>query len=185
MEENKVEVEKDFEGENEPKTKSYIKPEDEIRINIKYEIRDENKDGFYQKLRNKIMNFLESEKGQKYKYSKYLLLVPDFFYLLCKLSLDKEVPAKAKALLVSAIAYYISPIDLLPEALVGVLGFVDDLALAAYVLNTVINDTSYEIVEKYWLGEGNVLDVIQEVLKVADEMVGSGLWKKIRNKLKK
>ncbi|MTI49657.1 MAG: DUF1232 domain-containing protein [Firmicutes bacterium] len=143
---------------------------------IKYE-------GFYKKLRKRIMDFLESEKGKKYKYSKYLLLVPDFFYLLCKLTLDKEVPAKSKALLASAIAYYISPVDFLPEALVGVLGFVDDLALAAFVLNKIINQSSYHVVKKHWLGESDLLYSIQEILKIADEMIGSGLWKKIKKKI--
>lgn len=140
---------------------------------------EENK-GFYKKMRNKIIDFLESEKGKKYKYAKYLLLAPDFFYLLCKLSLDKDVPTRSKALLFSTIAYYISPVDLLPEIILGPLGFIDDVALGAFVLKKIINDTSPELVEKYWLGEQNVLEVIQEVLKVADEMVGSGLWKKVK-----
>ena len=139
----------------------------------------ENED-FYEKIRKKIENFLESEKGQKYKYGKYLLLAPDFFYLLCRLSLDKDVPTRSKALLFSTIAYFISPVDLLPEIIVGPLGFIDDVALGAFVLKKIINDTSPEIVEKYWLGEKNLLEVIQEVLKVADEMVGSGLWNKVK-----
>lgn len=148
-------------------------------------IKNTKQEDFYRRLRKKIMNFLESEKGRKYRYSKYLLHVPDFFYLLCKLSLDKEVPAKSKALLVSTIAYYISPIDLLPEALVGVLGFVDDLALAAFVLNKIINQTSYEVVQKHWLGGKDLLESIKEIINVADEMIGSGLWQKIKNKLGK
>ncbi len=139
----------------------------------------ENKD-FYEKIRKKIINYLESEKGRKYKYGKYLLLAPDFFYLLCKLSVNKDVSISSKALLFSAIAYYISPLDLLPEIIVGPLGFIDDVALGAFVLRKIINDTSPELVEKYWLGEKNVLQVIQDVLKVADEMIGSGLWKKIK-----
>ena len=143
----------------------------------------ENED-FYEKIRKKIINYLESEKGQKYKYGKYLLLAPDFFYLLCKLSIDKDVPVRSKALLFSAIAYYISPLDLLPEIIVGPLGFIDDVALGAFVLRKIINDTAPELVERYWLGEKNVLQIIQDVLKVADEMVGSGLWKKIKKLFK-
>ncbi len=135
---------------------------------------------FYKKIRKKIIDYLETEKGQKYKYGRYLLLAPDFFYLLCKLAFDKNVPTKSKALLFSTIAYYISPLDLLPEFIVGPLGFIDDVALGAFVLKKIINDTSPETVEKYWLGKRNVLQVIQEVLKVADEMLGSGLWNKIK-----
>ncbi len=147
-------------------------------------LEDIKNDDFYKKLRKKITDFLESEKGQKYKYGKYLLLAPDFFYLLCKLSIDKNVNIKSKTLLISAIAYFISPLDFLPEVLVGPLGFIDDLILSAFVLNKIINETSQELVEEYWLGEENVLEVIQDILKVADKMVGSGLWGKIKKLIK-
>lgn len=34
--------------------------------------------------------------------------------------------------------------------------------------------------DKHWAGDGDVLNVIQQIIEVADEMVGSGLWSKIR-----
>ena len=73
-----------------------------------------------------------------------------------------------------------APIDLVPEAIVGPLGYVDDIALAAYVLNSIINNTSEDIVQRHWAGDGDVLTVIQRIIEVADEMVGSGLWRRLR-----
>lgn len=136
---------------------------------------------FYGKLRLRIVNWLQSESGQKNKWADYLLLAPDFFYLLIKLATDDDVPKNEKAKLILAIAYFISPIDLMPEAFLGPLGFLDDLALTAYVLNGIINNISPEIVQKYWVGDGDVLDQIKMVLAKADQMIGSGLWKKIKN----
>jgi uncharacterized membrane protein YkvA (DUF1232 family) len=135
---------------------------------------------FYGKLRLRIVNWLETEKGKKNKWAEYLLLVPDFFYLLIKLATDEDIPSHEKAKLILAIAYFISPIDLLPEALLGPLGYLDDLALSAFVLNGIINNVSQEIVQKYWSGDGEVLLLIKGVIAKADEMIGSGLWKKIK-----
>ncbi len=111
------------------------------------------------------------------------MFAPDLFHLLCKLSFDKELPAKEKAKLAAAIAYFVSPIDIIPEVLTGPAGYVDDIALAAYVLNSIVNNTRPDIVQKHWVGEGDVLVVIKQILNVADKMVGSGLWEKIKRKV--
>ena len=139
---------------------------------------------FYKSLRSRMMDWLESRAGRNHKWADYLMLAPDLFHVLCKLSVDKDVPAQEKVKLVGAIAYFISPIDLIPEAIVGPVGYVDDIALAAYVLNSVINNTDPEVVRKHWAGEDDVLEVVQKILKVADKMVGGVLWKKIKRMFK-
>lgn len=139
-------------------------------------------DDFYTSLRHKIREYLASKAGKTSKYAEYLLFAPDLFHLLCKLTLDKDIAVADKAKLASAIAYFLSPVDIIPEALVGPLGYLDDIVLAAYVLNSIINNTDLEVVRRNWAGEGDVLALIKEILRIADEMVGSGLWKKIKNK---
>lgn len=139
---------------------------------------------FYQKLREKMREWLTSKEGKSNKFAEYLMFAPDLFYLLCKLSLDKDVPVVEKAKLTGAITYFINPYDLLPEGLVGPAGYVDDIALAAYVLNGMINNTNSEIVKKYWPGDSDVLNVIRQILLAANCMIGSGLWKKLKDKFK-
>ena len=134
---------------------------------------------FYQQMRDSIRIWLKG-KGGNYKFADYLLAAPDLFHLLCKLAVDKEVPAIEKAKLAAAIVYFISPVDFLPEALTGPLGYIDDVAMAAFVLNSLINKTNPEIVRRHWAGDKDILDLIQQILQVADEMVGSGLWANIR-----
>jgi len=87
-----------------------------------------------------------------------------------------------KAKLAGAIVYYLSPLDIIPEMLIGPLGFADDIAVAAYVLNQIINNNDPEIIRKHWAGEGEVLEIIQRILASADQMLGSGLWNKIKRK---
>jgi len=140
----------------------------------------DNKIDFYQQVRIKIRTWLESKEGKQHKWAEYLMFAPDLFHLLCKLSLDPEVPSKEKAKLAGAIAYFILPVDLIPEALTGPIGYADDIALAAYVLHNIVNNTNEDIVRKHWAGDGDVLKIIQKILKVADEMVGSGLWRKVK-----
>ena len=59
-------------------------------------------------------------------------------------------------------------------------GYIDDVVMAAFVLNGFINNTNPEIVRRHWAGDKDILNLIQQILKVADEMVGNGLWAKIR-----
>lgn len=139
---------------------------------------------FYQKLRAKMRDWLEGKAGKGHKFAEYLMVAPDLFHLLCKLVVDKDVPAGEKAKLVLVIAYFVSPIDLVPEGVVGPVGYVDDVALSALVLNGMLNKVDPSVVRKHWAGDGDALDVIQNILQVADKMVGSGLWKRLKDLLK-
>lgn len=140
--------------------------------------------GYYQELRNKFKSWIQTKEGRDHKWSEYLLAAPDLFHLLCKLSIDKDVPVKEKAKLAGVIAYFVSPIDLIPEAIVGPIGYIDDVSLAAYVLNQIVNNTDPEVIKRHWAGEGDVLELIQRILERADEMIGSGLWAKLKNMIK-
>ncbi len=134
-------------------------------------------DDFYKKLRNQIGDFLQRKNVE---YADLLLLVPDFFHLLVKLMLDKRVPANKKLKLSAAVAYFITPFDFIPEAVFGPMGYMDDLALAAYVLNDFINQGDMDLLYEHWAGRGDVLASIQNILTVADYYLGKGLWQRIR-----
>ena len=152
-------------GENAPSTKTT------------HAVRDND---FYDRLRAKIHSWATSDEGKQSKWVEYVLFLPDFLHLLCSLTLDPEIPVKQKAKLGIVIAYVISPIDLLPEGLIGPLGYLDDIALSAYVLNQIVNQVDEKIVLRHWKGSADLLRSVKHILEVADEMVGSGLWKKLQ-----
>ncbi|HSP35914.1 MAG TPA: DUF1232 domain-containing protein [Thermoanaerobaculia bacterium] len=131
---------------------------------------------FYDKLREHIHSFVGDGK-----LGDLLLLVPDIFILLWRLANDERVSGKNKGLLISGIAYFISPIDVLPEALLGPIGYVDDLVLAVFILNKVLTDTDASVLREHWSGHEDVLDSIHRVLTTVDSLVTD----KIINKLKK
>lgn len=135
---------------------------------------------FYENLRSVFTRWSNSEEGKSYKWKQHLLFSPDLFLLLCKLSINKDIPAEERAKIAGAIAYFVAPIDLIPEALVGPAGYRDDIALAAYVLDSIEQKTNPEILRKYWKGNEDVLGVIRLILDSAEEMVGSDLWVKLK-----
>ena len=145
---------------------------------------DQKQKDYYLKLRDKVSEWFEKNADEKPEYANYILLVPDFFYLLVRLTLDDRIPAIDKAKFAGVIAYFFSPIDFLPEALLGPIGYLDDLVLACYVLNLYINkqdEAGKAVVKELWPGDQDVLDTIQSVMQKADEWIGSGLWKKIKD----
>jgi len=99
---------------------------------------------------------------------------------LTKLAIDKDVPNNEKAKIAGALAYFISPIDLVPEAMFGPVGYLDDVALAAYVINSILKNNDSEIVTRHWAGEQDVLELVQQVVDVGAEMLGNKLWDKLR-----
>ena len=145
---------------------------------------DPKQKDYYLQLRDKVSKWFEKNADKKPEYANYILLVPDFFYLLVRLTLDNRIAAIDKAKFAGVIAYFFSPIDFLPEALLGPIGYLDDLVLACYVLNLYINqqdEAGQAVVKELWPGEQDVLDTIQSVMQKADSWIGSGLLKKIKS----
>jgi uncharacterized membrane protein YkvA (DUF1232 family) len=140
---------------------------------------NKNKD-FYQKLRTDIKNWMDGRKASDNKWSEYILLAPDLFHLLTKLALDPDVPASKKVKIAGIIAYFISPLDFLPEMFLGPLGYLDDIALTAYVLNDIINEVDPKIVRRNWAGEMDILNLVKTIIANANNMIGSGIWKKLK-----
>lgn len=134
---------------------------------------------FYQTLRQRMRRWLENA-APKAKYADMLMLAPDLFHVLCRLVADRRISPQHKAMLAAAIAYFVAPIGLVPEALVGPIGYIDDIALAAFVLNKLLNSSEAEVVREHWAGEQDVLSAVQGVLEVADTAIASGLWRKIQ-----
>jgi len=139
-------------------------------------------DDFYRQLRKRVRAWADS-KGGGSKVVDIVLAAPDLFHLMCRLAMDPRVPTREKGKLVFAIGYFLSPIDLLPEGLIGPAGYLDDIALAAWVIRSMLETTDPLVVREHWAGDGDVLLLIELIVQKADDMLGSGLWRKIRKLL--
>ncbi len=138
---------------------------------------------YYRRLRSTILDWAKTKAGRDHPWFRYVLLAPDLFHLLLCLAADPVVPAKSKATLAGVIAYFILPLDLMPEGIIGPVGYLDDVALAAFALNQILNHTHPDVLRRHWAGDGDILELIREIVRRADEMIGGGLVNKIRGKL--
>jgi uncharacterized membrane protein YkvA (DUF1232 family) len=134
---------------------------------------------FYHKLRKTVKIWAGGEKGRANRYADFILAGPDLFMLLVRLSQDDRISRTDKAKLASAAAYFINPLDLVPEIILGPAGLVDDIALSAYVLHDVLEHTDPAVVREHWEGSTDILDLIRQILVVADTMVGGPIWRRL------
>jgi uncharacterized membrane protein YkvA (DUF1232 family) len=144
----------------------------------------ERAERFYDRLRTRIRSYVENKGSAVGKTAEFLLLVPDVFILLWRLLNDARVSGKNKVLLGSGVAYFVFPFDLLPEAFLGPIGYLDDLVLAVYILNRMLVDTDAAILREHWSGSEDVLATIQKVLNAADSLVGRDLLQRIKRMAK-
>lgn len=131
----------------------------------------------YQKMRSRINKWLKKNGG--HRYAQWVLLAPDMFHLLCKLSVDPDVPTAKKAKLMATIAYFTSPLDIIPEGVVGPVGYVDDVVLTAHVLNDLLNHVDPKVLNRHWAGQEAIFLVIRDVVQTSEELVGAGTLKKL------
>ena len=127
---------------------------------------------FYRNLREKVAAYTGA-------YADYVLLVPDLFLLVTRLMLDPRIEGRHKVYMGAALAYVISPFDLMTERRFGVLGYLDDLVVIVAALNILVNEADRAVVLEHWTGKEDLLATIQKVLGQADDLLGKGRLEKI------
>ena len=141
---------------------------------------DEEQRDFYQKLRERVHRWAEGKDLKTHKTASLILVAPDMFHLCCRLLADKRTPTKAKVTLAIVVAYFISPIDLMPEAFFGPLGYIDDVALAALALQRLIDSVGEDVIRELWAGDDDALELIRSIVATIDEKLGKRLVGKLR-----
>ena len=86
-------------------------------------------------------------------------LIPNLVALFRGLLGDPRVPRGTKLWIGFAVAWLISPIDLIPE-FVPVAGPLDDAIVAALVLRHVLKRAGRQVVESHWRGDPAILRLI-------------------------
>ncbi|HYS53550.1 MAG TPA: YkvA family protein [Thermoanaerobaculia bacterium] len=148
-------------------------------------VTEERAKRFYDRVRSSIQDFIDKQHAVIGRSAEFLLLVPDVFILLWRLTTDRRVAGKDKMLLGSAVAYFILPFDLMPEALLGPIGYMDDLIFGVYVLKNILTNTDVAVLREHWSGRQDVLDMIQSVLNAADSLVSDKVLGRLKKMVKK
>ena len=85
-----------------------------------------------------------------------LRALPDIARLIARLVVDPLLPRAAKIALAAAAVYLASPIDLIPD-FIPFIGYLDDVLLAAIVLDGILNYVDRSLIVKYWPGSATSL----------------------------
>jgi uncharacterized membrane protein YkvA (DUF1232 family) len=90
---------------------------------------------------------------------RLLRALPALAAMLARLVTDPALPRPVKIALAAAVVYLASPIDLIPD-FIPFLGYVDDLLVAAIVLDGVLNFVDRDLLLRYWPGSEHSLDTL-------------------------
>jgi len=139
---------------------------------------------FYDRLRASVVSGVEHKAGKLPGDAvKMLLLVPDVFILMVRLTLDKSVPRGARAMIGGALAYFVLPFDLLPEAILGPVGYMDDLVLGVAVLSQVFGGELEPYARKHWSGPEDLRVVLRDVTQASQALLGVSLYGRLKKVL--
>lgn len=135
---------------------------------------------FYKQLSVEIDKWADENKDAKNYWKIYLINAPKIFYFLKNLVQLENLTKKEKALITAAIAYFINPFDLLPEMILGALGFLDDVVASAFVINKLMGNISEKFITQNWNGSLNFGAFIKNILTNADHIVEEQIHKKLK-----
>jgi uncharacterized membrane protein YkvA (DUF1232 family) len=86
-----------------------------------------------------------------------LRALPDIGRLIARLVADPVLPRTAKIALAAAVVYLLSPLDLVPD-FIPFVGYLDDVLLAAVLVDGIFNYVDRGLVVKYWPGSSQSLE---------------------------
>jgi len=97
--------------------------------------------------------------GRRSQARELVTVIPNLVILFRGLLGDPRVPRLSKGWLWFALAWCISPIDLIPE-FIPIAGPLDDAIVAALVLRHVLRHTDRAVLTDHWRGEASTLEML-------------------------
>ena len=122
-----------------------------------------------------LIENLEAYSGE---YESFIDYGPRLFKVLCNL-LKCDIDKSLKLPICGAIAYYVTPDDVIPERIYGPYGYIDDIYLSTYVLKMVASKHGYEIIQK--ISSPDIEEIISECESKSLEILNDDEIKSILN----
>lgn len=104
--------------------------------------------------------------------------IPNLSALIKALYRDERVPAKAKVVMTAMLAYLASPFDIIPD-FVPLLGYFDDVIVAAVALDGLFNQIDGDVIRENWQGDPETLTIIQRTAHQLSFFVPAGLKRRL------
>ena len=94
-----------------------------------------------------------------------LRALPAIIGTLRGLAVDPVLPKRAKIALAAAVLYLVSPVDLIPD-FIPVVGYLDDLIVAAILVDGILSFVDRGVILKYWPGSPELLERVARSARV-------------------
>jgi uncharacterized membrane protein YkvA (DUF1232 family) len=107
-----------------------------------------------------------------------LRALPDIVRTISGLAKDPVLPKAAKLALAAVVLYLVSPVDLIPD-FVPVLGHLDDVFVAAILVDGMLNFVNRGLVLRYWPGSPESLERIARAARILAAWVPQRLKQRI------
>jgi uncharacterized membrane protein YkvA (DUF1232 family) len=107
-----------------------------------------------------------------------LRALPALAKTIGRLVLDPRLPRSAKLALLAAAVYLASPIDLIPD-FIPFVGYLDDVLIAAVVVDGLLNYVDRGLVLKYWPGSPASLDKLARAARIVAAWVPRRLKRRV------
>ena len=115
--------------------------------------------------------FLKDEVGTyRGKFDEIIYYVPEIFKLLTDL-LNENIKKEDRLIISAALAYFVAPMDVIPEEIYGPYGYVDDIFICTFVLKEIAEKYGWGLLEKNWSAAEDVKVVIEDAYKKSKEAV--------------
>ena len=107
-----------------------------------------------------------------------LRALPDLARMIGRLVLDPSLSRTAKLALLAAAVYLASPLDLIPD-FIPFVGYLDDLLIAAIVVDGIVNYVDRGLLLRYWPGTAESLDTVARAARVVAAWVPRRLKQRV------
>jgi uncharacterized membrane protein YkvA (DUF1232 family) len=111
---------------------------------------------------------LESYQGE---YASFIDHGPKLFKLLTELLDEKDLTPNLRLRISAAIAYYVVPMDVIPEQIYGPYGYIDDIYITVYIIKQIGSEFGFNFLERHWEGEGKLELVVEECYEKSLEVL--------------
>jgi len=110
-------------------------------------------------------------------HAEIILLMPHLFDMLSNLLDDGRVSKEAREKICQAMAYFITPFDILPEEIYGVEGYIDQCYVTLFVLKELQALLPDFVLDEAWEGEGTFKEIIALLPGLEKEMFPENIQK--------
>lgn len=135
---------------------------------------------FYDSLKTRVIGWAGDRLGLWARRAAMLvMLLPDIMLLLGRVMVDRRVPRHLRIKVGIILTYMVSPMDLIPEAVLGPVGLLDDVILIVFALNRVFVYVEEDILLEHWSGSAEQLEILHDLVDITGGILAGRFGEKL------